>query len=176
MTTWIDVERPRQLGKERDKRHAQWDIKYGKDNWRLVWKVKNFFFDFLGACALYEDAYFAFLQFHHPMVVQLTDAGSNVYDNELSNIESGLDYTKQESVLTHVQDIAIRRCLVRLGSWFRGAEPIQIRSHDSKFPLSPGLVPFHRPNLIEQPEIVGWWQPGSTESFYQSNRFLQVSS
>jgi hypothetical protein len=39
--------------------------------------------------------------------------------------------------------------------------------------LSPGRVPFHRPDLIEKPELNGWWEKSSVESFYQSNRLLQ---
>lgn len=47
----------------------------------------------------------------------------------------------------HLEDIAIRRCLVRLGLWFRGDQ-------------------------LVRPEWSGWWLPGSVESFYQSNKFL----
>jgi len=28
--------------------------------------------------------------------------------------------------------------------------------------------------LIKKPELTGWWKPGSIESFYQSNKILQV--
>ena len=39
---------------------------------------------------------------------------------------------------------------------------------------SPGRVPFHMPGVLLDPELEGWWQPGSVESFYQSNKVLQV--
>jgi hypothetical protein len=45
--------------------------------------------------------------------------------------------------------------------------------------LSPGEVPFHKPELISVPTNVGdfinrWWLPGSVEDFYQRNRRIFV--
>lgn len=176
---WLmTVERPGFLGKRRDEKYRQWDEKYGKGNWRLAWKVGEMFVDFLGVCALYEDAYFAFLREHYNVRRMLMAEASDVYDNELSNVESGLDYTKQETSRTHIQDIAIRRSLIRMGLWFRGRELIRIRQdkgmHFLSVILSPGRVSFHRPEFIEVPELKGWWHPKTVESFYQSNKVLQV--
>jgi hypothetical protein len=178
MEIWVVVERPGYLGKYRDEKFGEWDEKYGKGNWRLVWKVGEVFVDFLGVCALYEDAYFEFLRTNPNILRQLINEASNVYDDEPSNVDSGFDYTKQETKRTHIQDIAIRRSLIRMGLWFQGKELIRIRqekgTHALSMILSPGGVPFHRPDLIEKPELEGWWYPGTVESFYQSNRFLQV--
>lgn len=178
MDEWITVERPGYLGARREAEYKEWDTTYGKGNWRLAWKAGESTVQFLGACALYEDAYFAFLC-NNPLILhQLIHEASDVYDDELSNVRSGLDYTKQETPRTHLQDIAIRRCLVRMGAWFRGPQLLRIRStegtHALSLILSPGRVPFHRPDLVEQPELQGWWDPESTESFYQSNKILQV--
>jgi hypothetical protein len=51
---------------------------------------------------------------------------------------------------------------------------VQIRGLDSEaYVLNPGLVPFHRPELICQPEWESdWCQPGSVESFWQSNKVV----
>jgi len=175
---WVTIERPHYLGKHRDEVFHEWDEKYGKGNWRLVWKVGETLVDFLGACALYEDAYFEFLRSHPEILNQLISEASNVYDDEPSNVESRFDYTKQETRLTHVQDIAIRRSLIRLGTWFHGKKLIRVRQEKGTHPLSvtlsPGRVPFHRKDLIMQPEILIWWHAGTVESFYQSNRLLQV--
>lgn len=175
---WLTIERPGALSKRRDEKYQEWNEKYGKDNWRLVWKAGETFVDFLGACALYEDAYFEFLIKNKKILDQLIAEASNVYDDEPSNVLSNFDYTKQETIRTHLQDIAIRRSLIRMGRWFRGKELIRIRqekgTHPLSITLSPGRVPFHRPNLIEKPEIERWWYPGTIESFYQSNKFLQA--
>jgi len=177
---WKTIERPGYLGKHRDERIKEWDEKYGKGSWRMVWKINNVLFGFLGVCALYEDAYFEFLKNNPEIVSQLINEASNVYDDDPINVSSGFDYKKQQTKGTHIQDIAIRRCLVRMCLWFRGEKLIRIRQEKGDHPLSitlsPGRVPFHRPELIVGPEIKGWWYPQTVESFYQSNRILQVKT
>ena len=178
MEEWRDFGRPGPLGKRRDEKCKEWDSMYGEDNWRLAWRVGEIFVDFDGACELYGDAYFEFLKSHSEVVQQLIRDASNVYDDNPSNIDSGFDYSKQETVRTHLQDIAIRCALKRLGVWFYGKKLIQIRHDIGKHPLSmalsPGKVPFHMPDIFDSPELEGWWDPGSVESFYQSFRVLQV--
>jgi len=178
MGEWKILERPGYFGKKRDAYTGEMDKKYGIANWRIRWKVADNFVDKNGMCALYEDAYFNYFK-EHPIIAHLlVDEASDVYDDELSNVRSGLDYWVQETGRNHIQDIAIRRCLVRMGLWFKGKEPIQIRQELGKHPLSmtlsPGKIIFHMPQLIEQPEITGWWDGKSVESFYQSNKYLQV--
>ena len=176
--TWINIERPQYLGNRRDKKFTQWDEQYGKRNWRLVWLVNDIVVDFLGVCALYEDAYFDFLKASPKILENLVSVASDVYDDETSNINSGLDYTKQETGRTNIQDIAIRRCIMRLGLSFQGDTLIRIRQEQGNHPLSmtlsPGYVPFHCPEWILRPESTGWWQPSSVEAFYQTNRILQI--
>lgn len=175
---WKAVVRTGYLGKHRDKKRKEWNERYGKDDWRLAWKVGETFTDFLGACALYEDGYFEFLKNNPDIFNQLITDASEVYDDAQSNVNSGFNYTKQETSRTHLQDIAIRRSIIRLGFWFRGNELIQIRqekgTHPLSMTLSPGRVPFHRLDLLCKPELNGWWDKGTIESFYQSNRWLQV--
>lgn len=174
----MKIGRPGYIGKYRERRHKEWNEEYGKENWRLVWEVGETFVGFLGVCTLYEDAYYKFLQDNPDILEQLTTEAVNVYDDEPSNIESGFDYLKQETPRTHIQDIAIRRVLIRMGLCFQGKKLIRIRQEKGMHPLSvilsPGKVPFHRSNLIREPEIKGWWDSGTVESFYQSNRFLQA--
>lgn len=158
---------------------AKWTDEFGPNQWRLVWRVKDFYTDYLGACALYEDAYFEFFQTHPGVLKELVSVASEVYDDRPSNIDAGFDYRSQETERTHIQDIAIRRSLVRHGVWFKGKRPIRIRQekgfHPLSVTLSPGNVPFHRPELIEKPQLVGWWKSDSVEAFYQSGRYLQVT-
>lgn len=175
---WKNVGSPGYLGKRRDEWFAKWSEQYGGGNWRLVWLINDNAFDFLGVCALYEDAYFSFFQANPKIVEQLITVAANIYDDETSNISSALDYTRQETKRTHIQDIAIRRCIVRLGLKFLGDEFIRIRQEQGNHPLSmilsPGNVPFHKPEWILQPELTGWWKEHSVEAFYQTNRVLQI--
>lgn len=169
--------------------HKNWDIDYGKGNWRLVWKWGEIFLDFLGVCAICEDAYYFFLLNNSEIFKRLINSASDVYYNNESDVESGFDYTKQGRK-TRFHDIAIRRVLIRREQWFKGSELIRIHGRKGTHPLSkilaPENVPFHRPDLIEKPEfhqIQGiepnenkfWWyrHPGSIVSFYQKNRYLQ---
>ena len=176
---WNDVVRPGYLGKRRDERFKEWDEKYGKENWRLGWRFGDAQLDFLGACRVYEDAYYEYLRQNPRIVSQLVAEASNVYDDEPSNVGCGLDYNSQETKRTHVQDISIRSCLVRMGLWFKGKELIRIRQEKGNHPLSmvlsPGRVPFHKPGMIVAPSVVPKWaNSGSVEDFYQSTRYLQV--
>ncbi len=180
MSTWQSVERPGYLGKHRDERYQYWDQQHGLGNWRLAWQIGEHCFDIEGAIVLYEDAYWRFLSQNRLILRQLITEASDVYDDSPTNVDCGLRYFPQETDRTHLQDVAIRRCLVRFGDWFHGPELIQIRDRKSSHPLgltlSPGQVPFHMHWLIGKPELEGWWLPGSVESFYQSNRWLQVKA
>ncbi|MFC1656649.1 hypothetical protein ACFL14_01630 [Patescibacteria group bacterium] len=173
------VSRPGYLGKKRDAKYLEWDELYGKDSWRLVWNVRESSYCFLAMCALYEDAYYHYFENHPDVLQQLISEASGVYDDAQSNVFSGFDYTIQETNRTHIQDIAIRNAVVRFGEHFKGTELIQIRqekgTHPLSITLSPGKVPFHRPEWIEIPKVPpSWWEPDSVEDFYQSNRWLAV--
>ena len=74
-----------------------------------------------------------------------------------------------------MQDIAIRRTVLRLGRKFEGDHLVQIRGRDSEgAKYNPGFVPFHLLDMIVKPSLTGWWQENSIEDFYQSNKVLQV--
>jgi hypothetical protein len=147
--TWEIVTRPGYFGARRDSIEASWDSTYGPDNWTLGWVVGEIVVSRVGMNMLYEDAYFAYLEANPDIVDTLTSQAYEVYDDAVTNVASGLDYTAQETDRTHVQDIAIRRALVRLGRAFHGDTLIRIRHDQGNHPLSmilsPGCVPFHRP-------------------------------
>jgi hypothetical protein len=171
------AERPGYLGKHRAEKYAEWDHMYGKSNWHLIWKWGKRYIEYIVACQVYEKSYLAFLAGHKDILEELVNVASDVYDDSPTNVNSGCDYRKQETDRTHIQDIAIRRVVKQLGLTFKGHELIQIRdvrgTHRLSMILSPGRVPFHKPDLIVQPWLEGWWEPGSVECFYQSNRYLE---
>lgn len=178
------LERPGYLGKRRDVYVASLNDRHGVGNWSFVWQWGSMVLDFVEACGIYEDAYYQFLLSRPWVLAQLVAEAQDVYDDSPSNVDSVYDYLDQETERTHVQDIAIRCCLKRLGVWFAGHELLQIRDsrgdHPLSMSLSPGQVPFHMPELIVRPTAYAdadsrpWWRPDTVEDFYQSNRYVAL--
>jgi hypothetical protein len=183
-TIWETVQRqPGYFGAKREEKHAAFDQTYGVGQWRIAWELPigttSLVLSFEEMCRLcYEEAYVRFLSANPDLLAELIQVASNVYDDAVSNIASGFCYSAQETGRTHVQDIAIRCALARLGTWFQGDQPIQIRAKQGEHRLSPilspGDVPFHLPESIVQPQVEKWWwKPDSVEAFYQSNKIVQ---
>jgi len=174
---WITIERPGYFGSRRNKILKKYDKQYGNSNYRIYWIINGNVASLQAALMLYEDAYYQFLKKNKTILRQLIESASDVYDNSKTNLGSGLDYSAQENHSNHYQDIAVRRVVLRSGQQFRGKSLIQIRHSASTRIgrlLSPGRVPFHLPNLIVHPVQRGWWEKGTVEEFWQSNKILQV--
>jgi hypothetical protein len=180
----IDNTSPGYVGKHRNELWAERDVIYGKGNWQTIWLVDGSYLEYEEACHLYEDAYFEYFGKRPELLDYLLEVASNVYDDDPSNVESGLDYLQRGDLRTHIQDIAIRNCVKRFGREFRGDRLIQIRDRIGEHPLSlalsPGQVPFHKPELISSPDNLteirrqAWWLPSSVEDFYQRAKRLAV--
>ncbi len=176
------IERPGYIGKRKQEKHSEWDKRFGKGNWDFIWKLGENFLNFEQACQVYEDSYFMHSFRIESIWRKIFADAKDVYDNAKTNINSGLDYKIQESNLTHLQDISVRRVGMRRGWKFRGERLIQIRGPESEgHLLTPGLIPFHlyhplSPELmIERPNIAPKWADAdSVESFYQNNRWLAI--
>ena len=158
---------------------SAWDDEFGPGKWRLVWRVGSASHSWQGALCLYEDAYHTRISDDPSLLQRLVATARDVYDRDPSDVRSGLDYAVQHDVAHHLQDIAVRRTLVRLGTWFTGEELVRLRrgrggsSGALGDELDSSVLLFHRPDLISRPELGGWWEAGSVEAFYQSNRLLQ---
>src|SRR3989344_2286815 len=170
------IERPGYLGRKKLERHKEWDEKFGIGDWEFVWKFGNNFTDFLGACQIYEDAYFQDSFKREDLWRRIFENAHDVFDDAETNVNSELNYEIQEAYSTHLQDISVRRIGIRRGWKFKGNRLIQIRGQESEgYLLMPGNVPFHFPELIEQPNISPKWaQPESVEAFYQNNRWISL--
>ncbi len=185
-TLWkmIDNNSTGYIGKRRNEEWVKRDKKYGTGNWQMGWLVKANFLEYLEVCKLYEDAYFSYFEHRPELLEYLLASARDVYDYDSSNVESGLDYSKRGEVRTHIQDIAIRNCVIRFGESFRGKDLLQIRdrigTHPLSLALSPGQVLFHKIDLISNPDNLGvitkgaWWLPYSVEDFYQRAKRLLV--
>jgi hypothetical protein len=181
-SVWKYSHRPGYFGKKRDEKVASLDAMFGEGNWRLVWCIDTgVAFPFEIACKLfYEMSYTLFLARNPERLEQLCGY-LECYDTDLDNLASGLDYTRQEAQSTHIQDIAVRNSLKRLGRHFHATNQrglLQIRGPETEgFWLNPGQVPFFAPELIEQPSIHPTWaKAGSVEDFWQSNKWVQKCS
>lgn len=174
---WKIIEQqPGQAGKERDRLCETYDNTYGAGNWRIAWQWGADVVEKEVAYQIYEDGYYHDSFTRAELWGELTAAASEVFDIDVSDIDSGLDYLVQNESATHLQDIAIRRVVLRRGWQFEGDGLVQIRGRKGYFGklLSPGKVPFHRPELIVVPHLKGWWDENSVEDWYQSNKVLQI--
>ncbi len=139
----------------------------------------------------YEQSYYQFLKNDRQLLEWLVSTASDVYDTSPDNVNSGLDYDVGQEKLTHIQDIAIRRAVTRINledkgipyeqtnlptiEIFRGDHLVEVRGRESEgHMLNPGVVPFHRPGAILQPQRQGWWEGGSIEDYWQSNKVIQL--
>jgi hypothetical protein len=181
---WIPWTRPGYFGRRRDEKIAALNKQHSEGNWKLGWMAEgtfdafSAFYEFEQACKnIYEESYF---QHFKDRIDDLNFATSfgECYDNAKTNVESGLDYAKQEAFSTHIQDIALRNVLKRLDLKFKGPPDLlmQIRSNDTAgIRFGPGVVPFFNPKLIIQPSLrPSWAAEGSVEDFWQSNKYVLV--
>jgi len=174
---WKSLGRPGLLGRSRGRQRQRFDARFGAGNWRIRHVVAQRGVDLCTIADLVEATYECFLRAHAKVLAELTSQARDIYENATSNTRSGLDYAVQERRDLHVYDIALRRVLKRLGREFSGERLIRIAGRDCDVPdLEPGKLPFHRPELIVQPALVGWWQPDSLECFWRSSKILEVKS
>jgi hypothetical protein len=179
MTTKIvAIKRPGFFGTKKNKIIADLNARYG-DKWCLRWLYKEELYDFEAACThLYEYSYMRWFQDNAKEAAFITANFENVIDNALSNVESGLDYTKQETPATHIQDIAIRRAIAALGYSFAGKGILVVRGLESAGnKYGPGNIPFFDYDAITTPYLTPWWaKTTSVESFWQSNKYICVDA
>lgn len=148
---------------------------FGAGNWQQGWLFRDQILDRPEALALYEEAYFIFFQEHQEELDWLCVTACEVWDHHLSNIESGLDYAIQETKAAHLQDISIRRVVIRLGRRLAGDQELEVHDEGSAgFQLNPGQVPFHQPGEILADPVRDWWLPFSIEAFWQHNKVILV--
>jgi hypothetical protein len=179
---WTTIEHPGVLGKRRDEIVSKWNAEYGA-SWRLAYTWGSQVIERQEALQIYEDGYYEFFKSHPGELEWLLEKACDVYDTAPSNVDARFDYGVQETPSNHVHDVAIRRSILRLGTWFHGSDLIQIRStSELGRHLSPARVPFHLPQLIATVEPVNygssrcWWDRYSIEDFYQRNKVLQINS
>ena len=171
---WITVGR---CGHWKDSRiHSAFTKRFG-ENWRTGYEWGSSIIDYRSGIQLYEEAYYTVLQKDPELLSWIIHTASECYDTSPSNQASYCSYSVQEveGSAQHWQDVAVRRCLIRMGKWFQGDHPVEIRGRESEgFRLNPSELPFHLSRLIVRPLQFGWWKGGSIEDFSMSNFVVQT--
>lgn len=172
------------LGKRRNEEWIKRNETYGEGEWKMGWLVEDSFLEYPEVCQLYGDAYYNYFQMRPELLEHLLDEAEDVYNDDPINVEAGTDFSKRGEVKTHIGDTAIRRAVQRLGKQFRGKKLLQINDRKGPHPLSlalsPGQVPFHKPELLSNPDNLeeieenAWWLKGSVEDFYQRAKRLCI--
>lgn len=186
---WKTISRPGYQGKNRDAKAEEWNVLYGKENWRIAWELRDG--QILDFEKLFWQIYVAsYVQYflRNPEEANFITSGfSYAYDKELVSKKDAFDpYALYEKAGKPNQfhnvalNIALEWFLERR---FTGKDPIQVRqgkpgTPSSDWPTgwrwSPGLIPTVRKDLIPENEITGWWQKWTMEDFYQKAKVLQV--
>ena len=152
---------------------------YGDGNWRVGWQWREGVILFVDAIQLYEESYAVFLKSQQDLLEWLLTSFRDVYDTAPSNINSGIEYSIQETRSAHYNDIAIRRVVrLTLKRNFQGSDLLQVRSNDhckGRY-LSPFFVPFIAPSLILPSNFKARWTFNSVEAFWQHNKIIQIKS
>ena len=169
---WQRIGRPGSLSVRKHEIERNWANLYGAH--RIVWSAGDRTLGLEDALQVYEDGYYHYFHEHPEELAWITTHYADVYDNNPSNVHSGLDYAVQEFGGNHYQDIAIRRVARRLGMPFIGDGLLEIRTTGIGARWGPGEIPLHDPTLIPNPELPGWWRPESIESYWQSAKYLEV--
>ncbi len=182
---WKTITRPGWFGEDRDKLLALYDTNYGKSNWRIRHKLGSRTLNFNEAIQLYELSYE--IDFNHPdrryIWNELIKSAKDVWTEQLTDVNSGIDYSIQLGPVAHYEDIVIRRILNKYDLKFKGTELIRIRADSEKLVgkmFSSIHVPFVYPNYIEDSidDKMPWWDrhKNSVECFWQLNKILQVKT
>tara|TARA_Y100000310_G_scaffold1987_1_gene2486 strand:- start:1068 stop:1616 length:549 start_codon:yes stop_codon:yes gene_type:complete len=169
-----DVKRVGYVGKKRNRAIRELNERYGKGNWRIVWRWAEDVIEREEALTHYEGSYVKFFDENQGELDWLVRTASDVYDMSPNDIYSGTNYDRNQRGATHIQDIAIRRAVIALGREFEGDHLVQIRENKEGGRLNPGRVPFYMPEMVVRPKLRGWWNSDSIEDFWQSNKVLQA--
>lgn len=174
------IKRPGYFGRQKANKIAKLNKEYGQGNWTLVWVFDNLELEFKDACIqFYEESYIKWFK-ENLKELDFICQYKECIDNDITNIQSGTDYSIQESWATHIQDIAIRNVLKYFNRKFenKNNEILVIRSRDSiGFKYGPGNIPFYDPSKIYKPSLCPKWaNSGSVEDFWQSNKFIKVKN
>lgn len=175
--------RPGYFGRKRPQIEARYNEQFG--SWLECWQVGEWVLDFEEAVLLYDDAYYKFISEDEKNLYNIIKF-AECYDSDQTNILIGLEHDPKATP-RHIQDVSVRRALVRMGTYFSGfrgsnaeykeEELLHIRGEGTNGNwLMPGNIPFHKLQLIMPTEQVEnfpkWANRQSVEGFWQANKVI----
>ena len=179
---WTTIRRPGWFGEKTPELLTSFDETYGKGNWRIRHQLGPRLLDLKEALRLYELCYE--LDFLNPdrhfYWTDLFQRASEVWTELESDVECGMDYSKQNHTAPHYEDMAIRIIMDRYSCTFKGDKLIRIRADSTDVvgkALSSIHIPFIFPQFIESDlDEIAWWNrhKGSLEHFWHTNKILQI--
>ena len=172
---WITVGRPAFCGRGTGRRQRDCDARYGAGNWRLRHRVAGESLELASAATHIERSYRAYFQRQPEVLDWLCAAAHDVIQFATSNVRSVATTTCRSESSRISTTSPCGAVLAELGRELRGEKLVQMggRGRTAQL-LSPGHILFHKPELIAQPALRGWWLADSIECFWQSNRVLEV--
>ena len=170
------------LGENNKEFYASLDNEYGFGKWRIAYVLGDNIFSKNEIPLIFEDAYYEFFRKNPDALNSLIKTACNVYENIEDDLIAGFTYPNQESLTSHVYDVAIRRALFKIGRSFNGDHLICIgdKEEGEGYKFNPGVVPFHMPENICKNEIVNYsgksfpWYDQTILDFESRNNLLQI--
>lgn len=149
--------------KNRERKHKEWDLKYGENNWEVVYKYKDKILSQEEALdEYYNKSYFVFMKSNPSLVQKLCNTTKQIYNPHALNTRS-----------VDLQCPAVLIALKKLGYTLKGTERTAIGAWGTKkgykypnisYDFSPFKVPLWCDNNI------------SIENFWQDYKYLAIKN
>jgi len=103
---WAILGRPGFAGKQKIQKRKELLDKFGESNWKIAYLYEDNLLSREEALIHFENSYQKFFEDNPEILEWLLQTATDIYDNQESNVNSGLDYSIQETEDAHLHDIA----------------------------------------------------------------------
>ncbi len=180
---WEDLEKPGYLGGSKDKYIEDLNTRFGKDNWRFAWELKDGkTLEYIDMFALFIKSYALYFKNNPVIAKDVVKNFAYICDKDFILKEEAFNpyylYLKPgyDNQFHHV---AINLSLVLLGYSFKGNHAGQAREGKILDYLSPGRIECCYPELIPDFVANNYSENvarNSIENLYQATKVVQIRS
>jgi hypothetical protein len=163
----IDIIKVSDLKNKRDSFIEKVNKTVGEGNWFWVFYIGKQMYSLQLGLQIYEDSFYHHLMKNFVSLKDLLKNNKNVFVHSYQDLESGLDYKTQKGKSDHYNDIAIRRCVARMGLKFNGNNNYCV----SNTLFCETKVPFHLKHLTNNKDSFY-----SVKSWYNESRHIVVAT